>query len=157
MHHFHADAADTMPEDIKRAENTLADVSARIARLALSLNAPVATLSDFEDILNKTVPMLAQPAHTLAEAFPGDGHPRLVREWEELRGLLLLRCDMVSQLVKSHDLHTATTVLAEIEAKLESEGFQPGAQGFNLLAYLAKTGQTDILLGEDDPRPTPLA
>ena len=64
---------------------------------------------------------------------------------------------MVSQLVKSHDLHTATTVLAEIDAKLESEGFQPGAQGFNLLAYLAKTGQTDILLGEDDPRPTPLA
>ena len=157
MHHFHVDAADTMPEDIKRAENSLADVSARIARLALSLNAPVATLSDFESILNKEVPLLAQPPHTLTDSFLGDGHARLAHEWTELRGLLLLRCDMVSQLVKSHDQHTATTVLAEIDSKLESEGFQPGAQGFNLLAYLAKTGQTDILLGEDDPRPTPLA
>lgn len=85
--------------------------------------------------------MLAQPAHTLTEAFPGDGHPRLVREWEELRGLLLLRCDMVSQLVKSHDLHTATTV-AEIEAKLGKRRLSTRAQGFNVLAYLAKTGQT---------------
>lgn len=156
MHHFHTDATDTMPEDIKRMENALADVSARIARLAMSLDAPVATLTDFESILNKEVPMLAQPAHTLSDSFPGDERPRLVREWEELRGLLLLRCDMVSQLVKSHDLHTATTVLAEIEAKLESEGFQPGAQGFNLLAYLSQTGQTGMLLGEGDPLPKPL-
>ena len=145
-----------MPEDIRRMENALADVSARIARLAMSLNAPVATLSDFESILNKEVPMLAQPAHTLTDSFPGDERPRLAHEWEELRGLLLLRCDMVSQLVKSHDLHTATTVLAEIEAKLESEGFQPGAQGFNLLAYLSQTGQTSMLLGDTDPLPTPL-
>ncbi|MBY0466367.1 MAG: hypothetical protein K2W33_15620, partial [Burkholderiales bacterium] len=151
------DAADTLPEDIKRAENALANVSARIARLALSLNAPVATLSDFEGILNKDVPMLAQPAYSLSNAFPGDDHPRLVREWEELRGLLLLRCDMVSQLVKSHDLHTATTVLADIEAKLEREGFQPGAQGFNLLAYLSTTGQTSLLLGDGDPLPHPLS
>lgn len=156
MHHFHTDAADTMPEDIKRMENTLADVSARIARLAMSLEAPVATLSDFESILNKEVPLLAVPAHTLSDSFPGDDHQRLVRQWEELRGLLLLRCDMVRQLVKSHDLHTATTVLAEIDAKLESEGFEPGAQGFNLLAYLAQTGQTDMLLGENDPLPAPL-
>lgn len=146
-----------MPEDIKRMENALADVSARIARLALSLEAPVATLTDFESILNKEVPMLAQPAYTLSEAFPGDEHPRLVREWEELRGLLLLRCDMVTQLVKSHDLHTATTVLAEIEAKLTLEGFQPGTQGFNLLAYLDHTGQTALLLDEADPPPKPLA
>lgn len=156
MHHFHADAADTMPEDIRRMENTLADVSARIARLAMSLNAPVATLSGFESILNKEVPLLAQPAHARSTSFPGDDRPRLAHEWAELRGLLLLRCDMVSQLVKSHDLHTATTVLAEIEAKLESEGFQPGAQGFNLLAYLSKTGQTSMLLGDTDPLPTPL-
>ncbi len=156
MHHFHTDAADTMPEDIRRMENALADVSARIARLAMSLNAPVATLSDFESILNKEVPLLAQPPHTLTDSFMGDGHARLAHEWTELRGLLLLRCDMVSQLVKSHDLHTATTVLAEIEAQLESEGFQPGAQGFNLLAYLSKTGQTSMLLGDTDPLPTPL-
>lgn len=156
MHHFHSDATDAMPEDIRRMENTLADVSARIARLAMSLDAPVATLSDFESILNKEVPELAQPAHTLTDAFPGDGRQRLAREWEELRGLLLLRCDMVRHLVKSHDLHTATTVLAEIEAKLESEGFQPGAQGFNLLAYLSQTGQTNMLLGDTDPLPSPL-
>ncbi len=157
MHHFHSDAADAMPEDIRRVENALADVSARIARLAMSLDAPVATLSDFESILNKEVPMLAQPARTLTGSFPGDGHQRVAREWEELRGLLLLRCDMVRQLVKSHDLHTATTVLAEIETQLTSEGFEPGAQGFNLLAYLSETGQTGMLLGDTDPLPTPLA
>lgn len=137
-------------------ENALADVSARIARLALSLEAPMATLTDFESILNKEVPLLAYPAHAMTDAFPGDNRARLAREWEELRGLLLLRCDMVNQLVKSHDLHTATTVLTEIEAKLTREGFQPGTQGFNLLAYLNHTGQTALLLDEGDPPPKPL-
>ena len=157
MHHFHTAITDAMPEDIKRMENALADVSTRIARLAMSLDAPIATLSDFESILNKEMPLLAQPAHTPGGDFPGDTRPRLAREWQELRGLLLLRCDMVSQLVKSHDLHTATTVLAEIESKLASEGFQPGAQAFNLLAYLTHTGQAHLLLGDTDPLPNPMA
>lgn len=146
-----------MPEDIKRMENALTNVSMRIARLALSLDAPVATLTDFESILNKEVPLLAQPAHTLSDSFPGDNRQRLVRDWEELRGLMLLRCDMVRHLVKSHDLHTATTVLADIESKLTSEGFQPGAQGFDLLAYLTQTDQAETLLDESDPLPAPLS
>ena len=156
MHHLHNDPTDTLPEDIRRTENKLADISSRIARLAMALDAPIATLNDIESILNKETPMLAQPAFHRDQTFLGTGNARLAHEWEELRGLLLLRCDIVTQLIKTHDLHTATTVLNEIEAQLEHEGFQHGDLGFNLLTYLSQNNPTDLLQGEGAALPHPL-
>jgi len=156
MHHFNTDTTEALPEDIRRTENSLADISARIARLAMAIDAPVATLNDIEAIMNKEVPLLAHHAYQATATLGGSDQGRLTHQWEELRGLLLLRCDLVSQLIKSHDLHTATTVLTDIEAQLEREGFQHRALAFNLVRYLSQNSQADGSMDENTPLPKPL-
>ena len=136
MHHPPINSALTAPEDLRRAEHSLEDVCERIARLSMSLGASLESLDDLEKILHRDLPFFSTHPVFSSARWPMSDEPRVAREWEELRGLLLLRCDLMLHLLKSHDLETALCVATEVETHMQHEGFKPGADGFNLVRYL---------------------
>ena len=142
-------SVDGLPPDLQRAETSLAALSERIARLSLSLGAPLSSWQDFEHILERDMPFFAEHAAFVAAGWANSAQLREAREWEELRGLLMVRCELMLALLKTHTLEDALEVSAAVEAQLLREGFKPGSDGPNLLAYLAQ--HTDTARAKLDP------
>jgi hypothetical protein len=94
----HSSANLTDLESTERLEDTLIQVNERIARLAMSLDADIDDSAAILRILNREVDPLRHPV-----SEPADAHGlhfssayRLQRDWEELRGLLTLRCNLLT-------------------------------------------------------------
>lgn len=117
-------------EAIRRAEGMLEELNQRIARLALVLGVPLDDPLEFEKILNRQVHYLTLDAQTVS-GLPSREH-RLVREWEELRGLLVLRCDLMTENLNELGLASTMQITTHVESRLRQEGFTPGADGFDL-------------------------
>ena len=132
---------DEPPEDstsllnsASRVENTLVEVNTRIARLAMSLNAPLGTEADVLKILNRESPFLQPHAHEQAHNDPfNHEESRLIHQWEELRGMLILRSELMTQSIKDLGLEVMREINSGIKAELERDGFKPGADGFDML------------------------
>ena len=60
------------------------------------------------------------------------------RDAEELRALLLMRCELMTHLLQSHSLEDALRLATDVETQLRREGFRPGAGGLNLLELLSQ-------------------
>jgi hypothetical protein len=135
MHHDEPSEDKTsLLNSASRVENTLVEVNTRIARLALSLNAPLATEADILSILNRESPFLQPHAHEQAHNDPlNHEEGRLVHQWEELRGMLVLRDELMTQSIKDLGLEVTREINSGIKAELERDGFKPGADGFDML------------------------
>jgi hypothetical protein len=134
MHHDEPSEDETsLLNTASRAENTLVEINTRIARLAMSLNAPLATEADIQSILNRESPFLQPHARErISNAFNHE-EGRVIHQWEELRGLLMLRCELMTQSIRELGLKVTLEISSGTEAELEREGFKPGAEGFNML------------------------
>jgi hypothetical protein len=125
-------------ESSERLENTLTELNERIARLAMSLGADIDSSAAVFRILNREVPALQ---HLLTEAADAHGlhtssHYRLHRDWEELRGLLALRCDILTDTLNDKGLQVTTQIASNVEHRLTRDGFKQGADGFDLFDSL---------------------
>ena len=139
MHHEPSEDETSLPSSASRVENSLADLNARIARLAILLNVSLASEADFVKILNREPPFVPLHPSVWDANASNQGEHRLQCEWEELRGLLVLRCDMMKHSIEELGLEATRAITSQIEAQLEREGFKPGADGFHMLRPLAET------------------
>lgn len=105
-------------EQAHRFEITLTEVNGRIAFLAGFVGACLQTDSDVQHILNRDHPAFRQRASP--------------RAWEELRGLMVLRCKLVTHALEALGLGLTHQVTSQVERGLARKGIKPGADGFDL-------------------------
>lgn len=118
----------------ERVENSLVEINARIARLSMALEACLASEADIVNILNRKTPFFQHAQAHCASMLDQNEH-RLLHQWEELRGLLVLRCELMARSLKDLGLTMTREITVEIEEQLERDGFKPGADGFDMLGH----------------------
>ena len=132
---MHFDTSNLDP--MGRLEHSLEDLNTRIARLAIALQVPLGTSQDVQHVLDNVRP--TQWAHQWDDS---PQHKRQEREWEELRGLMVLRCGMMKQSLNELGLEVTYQLATEVEVHMRREGFKPGADGFDLLNRLEEGRKT---------------
>ncbi len=130
-----ADAVPVVGDQVRRVEASLTELNARIGVLAKVLGADLGSEADIEHILNREHAFFRVSAghHSAVNA----SERRIQREWEELRGLLALRCDLMAQAVNELGLDTARQITLQVQARRDKEGLKPDSDGFHLRHRLA--------------------
>lgn len=130
-----ADAVPVVGDQVRRVETSLTELNARIGVLAKVLGANLGSEADIEHILNREHAFFRVSAghHAAVNA----SERRIQREWEELRGLLALRCDLMAQAVNELGLDTARQITLQVQARRDKEGLKPDSDGFHLRHRLA--------------------
>ena len=121
---------DALPLQVERTEATLRQLNIRIARLVLTLRLPLRTEEEFDQIMAGTHPLL--PTAAAADA----GQKRVHQEVEELRGLMVLRCELMTRALNDLGLELTYQIATKVEEELQRDGFHAGADGFYLLRRL---------------------
>lgn len=113
-------------DNVRQVEATLETLNARIARLCLTLGVHLDSDADVEHLLERDG---AEWAKT-----PGDSAMARRRQQalEELRGLFVVRCDLMSHTLHSLGPEVTFQIVKLVEEQLLKEGFAPGADGFEL-------------------------
>lgn len=138
MQHSFFQSVSTEPEDLRRAEASLTALTERIARLASLLGAPLATWDDLQKVLDRELPFFARHQALATAGWMQAAELRESRDAEELRALLLMRCELMTHLLQTHSLEDALRLASGVEAQLQREGFRPGAGGLTLLELLSQ-------------------
>jgi len=120
-----------LTDHARRLGVELVELNERIARLAISLGARLGSEADVQRILDRDVASL-RGAHA-----PGDAgrHAHQVA-WEELRGLLNMRCDLMARALEDLGLEVTRQLTVLVEQSVVRDGFAPGADGFHMLRWL---------------------
>lgn len=119
-------------------ESSIEALNARIARLAIGLG--VSLKSDDEVVRVMSRQQVVRVSHERRVGLErrdasraGSGSERRVaHQWEELRGLLVLRYGVETRYVDEVGVTATRQILVEAEAHLERAGFKPGADGVHL-------------------------
>ncbi len=128
--------ASGLPDQAQQLEQRFASLNARIARLCLLLGARLENEADVQRLLGRQL-----PAFDDVEPARGSAQHRLRREWEELRGLVAMRCELVAHTLEHLGLDLTRQLTDLAEQDLLRQGFKPGADGFELLRHLGGAGQ----------------
>lgn len=120
---------------LQRMSNSVEEISARIARLAKTLDVDLQNESELERVLNMDGG--GAPAHerraAANSALPaGSPERRKSHLREELRGLLVLRYGVTRRFVDRVGVDATRHILVNAQDQLEREGFKPGAAGADL-------------------------
>ena len=126
------DENDALFQWSRRMTRSLSDVDARIARLALFLDISLEHDAVMQQVIDHTHPLFLRYRHN-PEATLADDHGRERQTLEELRGLLVVRCNMVATMLNDLGLDATTQIASAAEDHLERLGFKPGADGFKLV------------------------
>ncbi len=120
-----------LPDQAQHLKQRFVSLNARIARLVQLLDAKLETEADVQRLLSRQLPVFtdAQPAR-------GSAQHRLLQEWEELRGLVVLRCELVAHTLEQLGLELTLQLTELAEQDLLRQGFKSGADGFELLRHL---------------------
>ncbi len=124
------DAVPVVGDQVRRVEASLTELNARIGVLAKVLDADLGSEADIEHILNREHAFFRLSAGHRAPASASER--RVQREWEELRGLLVLRCDLMAQAVNELGLDTARQITQQVQTRRDKEGLKPDSDGFHL-------------------------
>ena len=119
----------------RRVESSLTELNARIGVLVKVLGADLGSEADIEHILNREHAFFRLSSGQSTAVSAGDR--RVMREWEELRGLLALRCDLMAQAVSDLGLDTARQITLQVQARRDKEGLKPDSDGFHLRHRMA--------------------
>jgi hypothetical protein len=118
---------------LRQREGALFELNERIARLAMLLDAPLRTEEDLRRVLARDLPVFTE---LRATRHPDGSERRKLETWEELRGLLTMRYDVMAQTLTELGLDTTRQLTQRVEERMGRAGFAPGADGFVLLARL---------------------
>ncbi len=127
-----ADKQEASSFEIEHARTALRQLNMRIARLVITLRLPLRTEEEFDQIVAGTHPLLAAGG----TSDTGSSQKRVHRELEELRGLMVLRCELMTHALKTFGLELTYQIASQVEAELQREGFHAGADGFYLLRHI---------------------
>lgn len=119
----------------RRITRSLADLDARIARLALFLDLSLESESVMQQVIDRSHPLFQRYQHN-PDVPMTDDHGRERHSLEELRGLLVVRCNMMANMLNEFGLELSTQIASAAEDHMERVGFKPGADGFTLLPRL---------------------
>ena len=118
----------------RRFEQMLGALSARIARLAISLDAPIATAADRQRILDRQAPHFRLHGGPDGVAPAAGPEQRLLHRWEELRGLIVLRYEVLIHASSELGPQRTSQLMLKVTIELELDGFRRGVDGFDLLS-----------------------
>ena len=130
-------SGNAIAQQLDRMEHTMGDINARIARLAMALG--VSLQSD--DDITRAISRPKAAAHPVERRESADRRGdlrassperRVAHQWEELRGLLVLRYGVEKRLVDEVGVDVTRHIMVESEQRLERDGFKPGADGVDL-------------------------
>ena len=110
---------------LHRIEASFEALNARIARLAIALGVTLDHDQHVQEVLQSSRPRYGNDPHQL-------------RQWTELRGLLVLRYGMEKNYAEQIGVETLKQILIDAEEHLALEGFKPGADGINLKTLLPR-------------------
>lgn len=120
------------------ARSSFHALNVRSIRLAIALGVSLGNPRDIEQVFRRP----ASPAPEMDRrsgtdrrggARAGRGPDRRVsHQWEELRGLLVLRYGVQKQCLDDFGLDVTRRLVAEVQADLQREGFAPGSAGIDL-------------------------
>lgn len=123
---------------LHRMENSIGEINARIARLAIALGVSLQSDADVVSVINRPkVPSLANDRRVTQDRRANTrvsttSERRVAYQWEELRGLLVLRYGLEESFVDQVGVMATEHILIEAEHNLERRGFKPGADGVDL-------------------------
>lgn len=123
--------ASVLPDQAQHLEQQFTSLNARIARLVMLLGARLESEADVQRLLGRRLPAFAD-----MQQGPAPGQRRLLQEWEELRGLVAMRCGLVTHTLEHLGLELTRQLTDLAEQDLLRQGFKPGADGFELLRHL---------------------
>lgn len=115
-------------EKAQRFHSALTAVNERIVFLAGFVGARLDTEGEVQHIFDRDNPAFRQGA----DPHPGHAHVVAQRAWEELRGLMVLRCALVVHALETLGLGLTHQVTSQVERNLARKGIKPGADGFEL-------------------------
>ena len=121
-----------MPRRNVQLAKSLEELNARIGILAHVLHADLSTEVEVQRILARTHPVFLQPAPSAQGLDLAAGERRIAREWEELRGLLALRCDLMAHALAELGLPATQLITELVQSHRDKEGLQPDSDGFHL-------------------------
>lgn len=113
-------------------EKELIRLNERIARLAMPLGVPLETELDLQRLLDHGSNLFP----STSDQIGSDQQRRKRNELEELRGLLVMRCELLTTMLQDLGLDVTYQITAAVEEWLQRQGFKPGADGFVLLKHL---------------------
>lgn len=119
-------------------ESSIEALNARIARLAIGLGVSLKSDDEVIRVMSRQQMVLVSHERRVGlerrEASRTGSGPerRVAHQWEELRGLLVLRYDVETRYVDEVGVTATRQILVEAEAHLERAGFKPGADGVHL-------------------------
>lgn len=125
-------------DHLKRVGDSIEELNARIARLAIALGVNLETPDSVERVIAeagtkvRAMPPAGMPDRRAARA-PHSGHDRRqTHKWVELRGLMVLRYGVERQTIENYGLDATRSLMTAASDHMAREGFKPGADGMDL-------------------------
>ncbi len=115
-------------QEILRSVEAFIEIDKRIARLSRTLDVTLRSEEDLQRILDRTAPGFVD-APTLPGRGVGVAPDRTWVEHEELRGLLVVRLDLLRHTLAERGLEATRDIVEMAETELTRHGFAPGADG----------------------------
>ena len=126
-------------------ELSIEEINVRIARLAIALGVSLKSNDEVTHLMSRSY-VVAAPCERRAVSerrlAPRDGagpDRRLAHQREELRGLLVLRYELVKHYLDEVGLAATHEIMGEAEDHLLRRGFKPGADGVDMGRLFDKT------------------
>lgn len=116
-------------------------LNVRIARLAIGLGVSLRNDAEVTRVMAHRVTVVTTERRVTPErrSAPRPGPDRrLAGRYEELRGLLVLRYDVERHCVDEVGVVAVRRIMIEVEARMERDGFEPGADGIDLNRFLGE-------------------
>lgn len=120
-------------------EKELIRLNERIARLAMPLGVPLDNEQDLQRLLDHGSELFP----STSDQIGSDQQRRKRNELEELRGLLVMRCELLTTMLQDLGLDVTYQITVAVEEWLQRQGFKPGADGFVLLKHLREAKSSD--------------
>jgi hypothetical protein len=131
-------SVDPQVQRLHNMESSIEALNARIARLAIGLGVSLKSDDEVVRVMSRQQVVLVSGERRVGlerrdASRTGSGSDRRVaHQWEELRGLLVLRYGVEARYVDEVGVTATRQILVEAEAHLERVGFKPGADGVHL-------------------------
>jgi len=125
-------------DHLKRVGDSIEELNARIARLAIALGVNLETPDSVERVIAeagtkvRAMPPAGMPDRRAARAPHSGPDRRQTHKWVELRGLMVLRYGVERQTIENYGLDATRSLMTAASDHMAREGFKPGADGMDL-------------------------
>jgi hypothetical protein len=121
---------------LERRVGSLEELNARIARLAMGLGLSLRQEPDIQRVITYQAPHVSLERRSQSDRRTGpravSSDRRASRQWEELRGLIVLRYELEVQYAQELGASVTREIFTEASDRLARDGFAVGLDGIDL-------------------------